>query len=125
MRLCMASALKMATFTEFGHKMGNPVNLMQVLFVAQPTPPTTCRIVTSQKHNMRSFFCSLFSLSILRNFFSFFCSDRAICRDVKESFKLLSSGVATHWILWINPGAARCWRAAKCDNVLNEQRQSH
>ena len=36
-----------------------------------------------------------------------------------------SSGVATHWILWINPGAARCWRAAKCDNVLNEQRQSH
>ena len=34
-------------------------------------------------------------------------------------------GVATHWILWINPGAARCWRAAKCDNVLNEQRQSH
>jgi len=36
-----------------------------------------------------------------------------------------SSGVATHWILWINPGAARCWREAKCDNVLNEQRQSH
>jgi len=36
-----------------------------------------------------------------------------------------SSGVATHWILWINPGVARCWRAAKCDNVLNEQRQSH
>ena len=35
------------------------------------------------------------------------------------------SGVATHWILWINPGAARCWRAAKCENVLNEQRQSH
>jgi len=35
------------------------------------------------------------------------------------------SGVATYWILRINPGAARCWRAAKCDNVLNEQRQSH
>jgi len=35
------------------------------------------------------------------------------------------SGVATHWILWINPGAARCWRAAKCDNVLKERRQSH
>jgi len=37
----------------------------------------------------------------------------------------MRSGVATHWILWINPGEARCWRAAKCDNVLNGQRQSH
>jgi len=24
------------------------------------------------------------------------------------------SGLVTHWILWINPGAARCWREAKC-----------
>ena len=43
-----------------------------------------------------------------------------------HQFKIqVVSGVATHWILWINPGAARCWRAAKCDNVSNEQRQSH
>ena len=28
------------------------------------------------------------------------------------------SGVATHWILWMNPGAANC------DNILNEQSQS-
>ena len=36
-----------------------------------------------------------------------------------------SSQWRTHWILWINPGAASCWRPAKCDNVLNEQRESH
>ena len=29
------------------------------------------------------------------------------------------SGVATHWILWINPGAA------KCDNILKGQNDSH
>jgi len=54
----------------------------------------------------------------------------AECRSIKtekteRSSRHWSSGVATHWILCINPGAARCWRAAKCDNVLNEQRQSH
>jgi len=33
---------------------------------------------------------------------------------VKFLPRRICSGVATHWILWINPGAARCWRVAKC-----------
>ena len=51
---------------------------------------------------------------------------RYLDKAVMLLFLFTTSGVATHWILWINPGAARCWWAAKCDdNVLNEQRQSH
>jgi len=56
------------------------------------------------------------------NFLS--CFDKISASQTFMSLAPLS-GVATHWILWINPGAARCWRAAKCDNVVNEQRQSH